>query len=343
MTLRLYLVLALLCAAPALAQDCPAAPDPVVSLAFDSRYVQDDATRSDIDPEARDAAVAAIDPVDAFLRDLVSAANAVVAGDPEADADCLLSQLAAWARADALSDLGSDTAALTIGARIAGFALVLRQIAPASTRADDVAAVEAWLTARMAEQMAFWQQSAPPGARRGNLRAWAALAGAAVAGLTDDPVLRYWSAFSLAEVLCTTAPDGSIPQEMTRGRLALHYQLHAIAPLVTGAALLAEQGVPLHAVCDGALGRAVLFAVDDLDDGAATQAITGEVQSFFDGSTELRGFHLAWIEAYLRLPDMPGQDRLATLAEEWRPLTYSKLGGNQTLLWGATSPIPTGE
>jgi poly(beta-D-mannuronate) lyase len=339
MTLRVALAAAFLVWADvALADDCPAAPDPVISLGFDSRYVPEDASRSEIDPEARDKAMAAIAPVDQFLRDLVRAANRVVAGRPGTDAGCLLMQLAAWAHADALSDLGSDTARLTIGARLAGFALVLRQITPATTRPDDAEIVRAWLVTRITEQITFWEDMAPPGARQGNLRAWAALAGAAVASLTDDAAIRDWSAASLSDVLCTVAPDGSIPQEMTRGRLALHYQLHAIGPLVTGVLILGEQGVMLHDTCDGALARAVLFAVDDLETGAATQAITGEIQSFFDGSAELRGFHLAWIEAYLRLPEMPGRDALDLLAEEWRPLNYSKLGGNQTLLWGETAP-----
>lgn len=344
MTLRAALAAALLWPGIVMSGECPAPPDPVVSLSFDSRYVPQDDSRSEIDPDARDLAEAAITPVDTFLRDLVRAANRVVAGHPAADADCLAAQLAVWARADALSDLGSDTARLTIGARLAGFALVLRQIMPATTRSEDVDAVRHWLVTRMEEQIVFWQDTAPPGARQGNLRAWAALAGAAIADFSDEAAIRDWSAASLTDVLCTVAPDGSIPQEMRRGRLALHYQLHAIGPLVTAILILAEQGLPLHDICDDALGRAVLFAVDDLATGAATQAITGEVQSFFDGTTELRGFHLAWIEAYLRLPDMPRRDDLDRLADDWRPLNYSKLGGNQTLLWGEplpTSPIPT--
>jgi poly(beta-D-mannuronate) lyase len=245
MTLRAALAVALLWPGIAMSGECPAPPHPVVSLSFDSRYVPQDDSRSEIDPDARDLAEAAIAPVDTFLRDLVRAANRVVAGHPAADADCLAAQLAVWARADALSDLGSDTARLTIGARLAGFALVLRQIMPATTRSEDVDAIRHWLVTRMEEQIDFWQDAAPPGAREGNLRAWAALAGAAIAGFSDEAAIRDWSAASLTDVLCTVAPDGSIPQEMRRGRLALHYQLHAIGPLVTGVLILAEQDMPI--------------------------------------------------------------------------------------------------
>jgi len=335
MTARLVLAGTLaLAAQTAHADDCPSSPDPVVSLAFDSRYQDGDATRSEIDPEAEQAAEDAIAPVDDFLRDLVRDANDVVEGDDDADADCVLSRIADWARADALSDLGSDAARLTIGSRIAGFGLVLSQVLPATTDVEAADDARLWLTGLMTDQMAFWDNDAPPGARNGNLRAWAALGGASVAALTDDAAIRDWSAASITHVLCTVAPDGSIPQEMTRGRLALSYQLHAIAPLVVSSLLLEQQGQPVAQSCDGALGRAVLFTAMDMLSGEATRAITGEEQSLFDGSDELEAFHLAWIEAYLRLPDMPGQTDLDRLAEDWRPLSYSKLGGNQTLLWG---------
>lgn len=333
MTIRTGILLLISAMPLAAMADCPPAPEPVVSLAFDSRYDADDRTRSDIDPEAEAAAEAAIAPVDDFLRDLVRDANAVVREDDDADADCVLTRIAAWADSDALTELDSVTARLTIGARIAGFALVMQQIAPAVTDPAAVARTQEWLGRLMSAQMTFWEEEAPPGARNGNLRAWAALAGASVAGLTDDATLRDWSAASVTHVLCTVAPDGSIPQEMTRGRLALGYQLHAIAPLVLASLLLDRQGQPVHAACDGALGRAVLFTAMDIHSGAATEAITGEVQSFFDGSDAIEEFHLAWIEAYLRLPDMPGQEELDRLAEDRRPLSYSKLGGNQTLLW----------
>ncbi len=40
-------------AGAAMAQDCPFPPEPVISLAFDSRYADGDASRSEIDPTRR--------------------------------------------------------------------------------------------------------------------------------------------------------------------------------------------------------------------------------------------------------------------------------------------------
>lgn len=317
--------------------DCAAPPEPVLSLSYGSRYTDDSTTRSQIDTAGAAEADDALRPVDDFLRDLTETANGVFDDGANAGdiADCVVSQIAVWAEADALSDLQSETANLTVGSRLAGFGLVLVQVLPHASDADQVAQIKDWLTRLMRTQTRFWETDAPDGARQGNLRAWAALGGASAAAILDDAALRSWAAWSVSNVLCSANPDGSLPQEMGRGNFALRYQLHAIAPLVVATLLLDRQGIDLQDTCDGALGRIVAFAVADLETGAATQAITGEVQSFFDGSDTLEGFNLAFIEPYLQLDRMPNRDALNQLADRYRPLNYSKLGGNQTLIWQA--------
>ncbi len=73
-------------------------PEPVVSLDFDSRYQDDSETRSELDPEAAEAAEAAIAPVDDFLRDLTRAANEAVEDGDSALADCVVDGINAWRR-----------------------------------------------------------------------------------------------------------------------------------------------------------------------------------------------------------------------------------------------------
>ena len=328
-----------LTAGMARAQDaeCAIAPEPVFSLSFGSRYADDSATRSEIDPKADADADDALRPIDDFLRDLTASANKLLEDDTDkpALADCIVSQIVIWARKAAMTDLQSDTANLTIGSRLAGFALVMLQVKPHATSTDEQAEILAWLSALMQTQMLFWEEEAPDGARQGNLLAWAALGASALAGLTDDPALRGWATWSVSYVLCKAEADGSLPQEMTRGKYALKYQLHAIAPLVVSVLLLDRQGIALHAICDTALDRIIGFALADLDKGAKTEAITGKAQSFFDGTDEIEAFHLAWIEAYLIVAtaDAPDRDALNAIADRYRPMNYSKLGGNQSRLW----------
>ncbi len=318
---------------PALADIvCPPAPDPMTRLSFESRYADGDASRSTLDEEAEADAIESLAPLDAFLRELARDVGAMLEAEPTesaAHATCILSRMATWAEADALSDQGTETVALTIGSRLASLALMAREARRYSPWQGDLAEVTRWLGRRVDEQMTFWE-TAPEGASRGNLRAWAALAGAAQADLSGDPVVRGWAAWSTAYVLCSADPDGSLPQEMSRGRLALHYQLHAVAPLVSAVLVLEEQGVSLRERCANALDRIAAFTLDDLATGQATRAITGAEQSLFDGSSELRDFQLAWLEPYVRLT---GDRRADRIAAPRRPLSYSKLGGNQTLIW----------
>lgn len=320
------------------AAQCAPAPAPVTALAFDSRYAEDSETRSEIDPAAAEAAEEALRPVEDFLRELASEASAAAEGQDSAAAACVITRMGDWAAADALAGLGSETAALTVGSRLAGFALILRQMAPLAATPDETGRVARWLDARIAEQIGFWELEAPDGAKQGNLRAWAALAAAARAAgpqTPDSPRLGFWAGASASFVLCTAAADGSLPQEMSRGPRALQYQLHAVTPLVLTAALMQEAGQPLAPVCDGALDRAVGFALADLADGGrASQAITGEAQNFFDGSDEIDSFHLAFVAAYLTLPDIAHRPAAEAAVAGFETLNYSKLGGNQSLMWG---------
>ncbi|NUB44846.1 alginate lyase family protein [Fertoebacter nigrum] len=340
--MRLHaLAMAALLATPvaASAQDsftCAAAPEPVMSLAYGSRYAEGDASRSELDTTADAEADDALRPIDDFLRDLTETANTVLdeGTDKAAVADCLVGQMAAWARADAMGDLQSPTSNLTIGARIAGFGLVLLQVQDHSRMEAEKAEITGWLQRLMQAQLVFWEEEAPDGARQGNLRAWAALAASTTAALTDDAVMRGWAAWSVSYILCKAEADGSLPQEMSRGKYALKYQLHSIAPMAVSVLLLDRQGIALQGSCSNALARIVGFAVEDLAEGRITAQITGKTQSFFDGTDELEGFHLAWLEAYLLL-EPEGASALNQLAETYRPLNFSKLGGNQTLLWQA--------
>ncbi|WP_425100801.1 alginate lyase family protein [Tropicibacter sp. S64] len=329
-----FLALSFLAAANVVqAQDsCPAAPAPVVSLAFESRYAGSGDARATLNEEVEAETEAALKPLDDFIRDLATDLDQMMEAKPEARkrrANCIIGQMAEWARAGALSDMGSETTRLTIGSRLAGFAIIAGKAMFYSTDYTGLEDIRAWLSRRMEAQMRFWED-APPGAASGNLRAWAGLAAASTAALTQDVVMQSWAVWSTAYVLCSANEDGSLPQEMTRGKYALHYQLYAMAPLATAVLVLERQGVSLKDRCDNALDRAAAFTLSDLANGSKTEAITGQVQSFFDGTHTLDDFQLAWLEPYILLS---GNREAREMANERRPLSFSKLGGNQTLLW----------
>lgn len=327
------------------APDCAAAVEPVVTLGFGSRYAEDSKNRSDFDEESDKAVTAALKPIDDFIADLARQTD--VLNTPDADeavalaaATCVMDLILPWAEADALSDLSTQGANLSAPSRVGGIAFAY---AAARTRLPDAAnpVIDAWLLALARQTMTFFDTEAPPRAARNNLRAWAGVAVARIGLTLDDPVLIGWGAVSATLVACTAAPDGSLPQEMWRGKLALHYQLHAVAPLVVTAALLEDTRPGLFAICDGAIPRVVGFTVAALADPAPVEAITGKAQSVGGPDDPARDFELAWGPAYLRFVPDPVVEALVKDVEK---LGNSKLGGDQRLLWpvNRATTAPTG-
>lgn len=336
------LALLLLLASPLAAEEaakCPTDTKPVVTLGFGSRYTDDSENRSDFDEESDKAVTAALKPIDDFITDLARQSNTF--NDPgtkpeeaQKAAACVLDSILAWAKADALSELTTQGANLSAPSRVGGIAFAYAAALKVVPQPEGKAEIDAWLLARSKQTMAFFDTKAPPRASQNNLRAWAGLAVTRVGLVLDDPALIDWGAETLRLIACTADSDGSLPNEMWRGKLALHYQLHAVAPLVTSAALLQDERPELFSDCDRALPRIVSFTLDGLDDPAAVEKITGEKQTV-GGTRKARDFELAWIPAYLALdPDPEIAARIAKIKE----LGNSKLGGDQRLLWSISSP-----
>jgi len=344
-TLALAVSLCLLTALPASAQAeveaseeedsvCVQAPEPVVSLSYGSRYTAESEDRSDLDEEANAEVEEALGPVDGFIADLAKAANRAQSGKDEAAeaANCLVDAIHAWADAGALSQLGTMNAQISVPSRLGGIAMAYLQAKPYATTLDPARreVVETWLQDRMLATMDFFDNEAPTNASRNNLRAWAGLAGAAVGRSTGNEEILDWAGETVELVACQADEDGALPLEMARGPRALHYQIHAVGPLVISAALLAEEGRDLFEACDGALHRIVDFVPRAFEDPDLVNGKAGEEQTYFAGDEELRGFELAWAEAYLSRFD---DAELAAFIDSYRPLANSKFGGNQELLW----------
>lgn len=335
----------LLGAAPARAEDqpfvCPAAPAPVVSLEFGSRYTDDSKSRSDIDESSNAEVNKALEPVEDFIGKLMKFANSALLDKDPAEAGCVLDWLAAWADAGALGDLKTINVRLAIPARYAGLAIALLQAETAADLdAEKRARVVAWLTGAASEMQSFFDTEAPTNASRNNLRAWAGLAASAIGRLNGDAQLLDWAKASFELVTCQAADDGSLPLEMNRADKALNYQLHATAPLVVTADLLQATGYDGYAACDRKLSKIAAFSLAASEDPTLVEKINGKQQSFSTGKQQLEPFMLAWVEVLLRHQPDAATD---AYVEDLRPLAHAKLGGNLTRLgdWIARLPAPT--
>lgn len=312
---------------------CPVMPDPVIGLDHGSRYIDDDTSRSSFDGESNDDVNAQLAPIDDFITSLVTVANRAIADGADSDqsAACVVDSLAIWAEADALSDLATMNAQLAVPSRIAGLALAYGQVRPYVSGSDETTLIEDWFARRASATMDYFDNDAPPNASRNNLRAWAGLGVAQVGLIVTDQAMQDWAANSVRLVVCDAGADGSLPREMARAHLALHYQLHAVAPLVVTAALLPDYD--LFRACDMAIHRSVDFVVKAFADPMFVQDVSGHEQTYFDGSEELRAFEMAWAVPYLTLFYAPA---LKAMVKDFGTLSNSKLGGRQDLLWIGT-------
>lgn len=340
MTIRTGAIVLAVLSGPMLAAKAPAAepcfevPQPVVSLSYGSRYTAESEDRSDLDQASNAAVNAALGPIDRFVIDLTRAANSALEGGEtaQAAANCVIAAIATWAEADALSNLTTMNAQISSPSRIAGMAFAWDQAAGVATGLDagTRALVQDWFTRRARAMSVYFDQDAPPNASRNNLRAWAGLAAAAVAAITTDRDLSAWAANTVQLIACQADAAGALPLEMARGPRALHYQIHATSPLVVTAALLHDTRPDLFDLCGGAIHRIVDFLPRVFADLTIAQRLAGERQTYQTGEDDLRGFELAWAEAYLSLFD---DAALTAFVDGYRPLGNSSLGGNQTLLW----------
>jgi len=308
---------------------CPRVPKPVISLEIGSRYEKGDASRSEIDEDSNSDVNRALRPLDLFVR-TVAALTKGSAGKRSSDEKhmCLYDALASWADAGALSDLGTLNAKLAVSPRLAGLAIAYNEAKEqTSPPAEKQRAIEAWLGQLGRRLQSFFEKDAPDMASQNNLRAWAALAAAQIGLATNDDDLISWGSKSTEMVVCSADEDGALPFEMKRGDKALHYQLHAVAPLVVNTVLLGDHSGDGFNACGGKLQRIVDFTLSALEDPRLAAEKAGTEQSFSTGGETLEPFQLAWVEPYLKLQK---DEKALRFAQKYRPLSNSNLGGNLT-------------
>jgi poly(beta-D-mannuronate) lyase len=318
-------------ASVAATKGCDPIPKPVVSLSFGSRYKDDSKTRSDIDEESDAEVTRSLAPVDDFVQVLIRDANSF-RRDPVKNkrlAGCVMAAVDKWATANALSDLGTMNAKLAVPSRLGGIAIGYAQLG--DVRDANPAArvrIEAWLKARAEATMHFFDKEATKGASRNNLRAWAGLAVGQIGILLENERMTMWSGDTIRRMIADANPDGSLPLEMKRAKYALHYQLHAVGPLVTAAAMLCETGKGREQDIAG-LRKIVEFSLAGLEDPKKVEVLTGVPQKIRQGYKSNGGV-LAWLEPYIAISHDQNAEAIATAI---RPLQNSKLGGNLTRLY----------
>jgi len=320
-----------------LADPSPAAPlAPVRDLLGVSFYIDKD--HSVADPALKKQNEEAVRPVRAFVAVVTELADDWMRSSPPkpAYAARALEGLSSWAAAGALlgdvNRQGSYERKWTLGSLALAF-LKLRT-APGLDRAKLAGTVD-WL-GKLARAVMPPYEDLRTSASRNNHAYWAGLAVAATGVAANDRALFDWGIARGKMGIADIGSDGTLPLELERGALALHYHAFALPPLVLLAELGAANGVPLYEENDGALRRLADRVIRGMEDPSSFAPLARMPQTF-PLETHPKPAYFAWGEPYYARFHDPRL--LRWLASDLRPLVDARLGGDQTLAFGVV-PLP---
>lgn len=315
--------LAALAMASSAAGACPTPPPAVHDLDLPRFY--GDAEGSKVDPELARRHKQAVEPLTAFLRQVVADADRAVQRHDAASAGCALAWITAWAAGEAwLGSMGTKQGEYQRKWDLAGVALaylkVRRYASPEQHRQ-----IGTWLV-RLADAVAAFQIN--PARKTNNHVYWLGLALGATALAADSP--RHWNDARriMQEAAVHIRSDGTLPLELERGARALHYHAFAVTPLVVMAELAARRGEDWYAFADGSLHRLVAITLAGLADPTRFDALSGVAQE------RPPGVGAGWLALYKnRHPErMPEQLPAVPEKHRW-------LGGDVHLLLGSVPTI----
>lgn len=316
--------------------NCETPPAPMMTLATQSMYKQNDPTRSHKDPKAYERYKKMIEPLREYGRQVARSANKYVRSGAmrSNDAICTVDWLYSWAAEDALSDLKTPQAYFNLSQIVSGFAFAYMEVRdnPYLSK-DKKTIVEQWLGRqgnRMRDHMAGLEAKGMNSAYN-NHRYWIGLGVGAAGVAAGDPGLLQWGLDSARLGLKEIQPDGTLPREVKRASRARDYHIFAVAPLVMLAELGRANGADLYHEQGDSLQRLVKRILLSYDDSSYFDKLTGREQvEFPDGEDSIPNTRLGWLEPYHKLfPSEESEDIL----DDKRPVASTALGGNMTLLY----------
>lgn len=314
--------------------DCGIYTEPIIDVNYASRYSDGSITRSNYDEQSNAHVNHVLKPIDDFGRDLISLSNIAIRHENKRDKNtyCVVDKIYQWAKADALRGQNTIIVKMTIPPRYGIIAMAMAQLGIQNDArfAEKHAVIKDWLQRRTYETIIFFETKASGSVPRANLRGWAALAVTQVGLLYDNQPLIRWGISSNQYILSFIDDDGSHPDEMRRGQLALHYQLHATAPISTSSALLVKAGFKKGLAYLPKLKQMVDFTIAALKDPRLVEAKFNIKQTITGGIDSIKPSMLAWVESYLSIICNAQLDKDI---KPLRPLSNSKLGGNLTHLY----------
>lgn len=307
-----------------LSYNCPEPAHLPVDFSTDGFYAFNDPTGSIIDPVRQKEYERTSGPVKNEGNVVVAAADNFRRTGSEAAASCVIHHMEVLAKDHALTGKLSSSQAYFVQGWVVGAEAIayLKVDGDHRTTAAQRALILPWLEKNADITRSFYDARAQKsGGGAQNHFYWAAVQLAATGIATDSQADFDWAMQNAKRGIDAIQPDGILPQEMRRGKRALHYHLYAASPLVMLAELGIPNGVDLYTYHDGALKKLVEISTHGLIDPSPFEKRTGILQERPDPpSPEAIG----WAEPYnRRFPD----PTITKLLKEQPDHSYMYLGG----------------
>lgn len=293
-------------------QACNTPPPVVYNLDANSFY--GDAHHSIIDPALKKKHDDAVKPLEDFIRSIAKMSDKYIQ-DPVknlSEGSCANQWIVSWAKQNAmLGEMKSNQSYSERKWMLAGIGMVYGKTR-SLIKVEENLIIETWFKKLADLTIAHSDQYK---GTRNNHYYWEGLAVGVVGAITKDSKYLSWSKQVFSNAMDKIQKDGSLVEEMNRGKRAIHYHAFATAPLVVMSSILDLQSDKLREL--------VRFTYQAVLHPETIEKRTGFKQD------EITSSNLGWLLIYIRRnPD----GEISTFLKSKSSLYTSKLGGNLNLV-----------
>jgi len=303
---------------------CPTAPQIPHNFAANSYYI--DQRRSIPDPVLKKRYEDSVAGIEEFSRAVVEAADGYRTQGRSAAAQCVFSLLASAAHQKVLTGtMDGHQAAYVQGWNLGTWAVTYLKVRGSGFASEEEArAITSWLKKLAEENRGYYDEkrhARHPNDSDNNHLYWAGFAIAAAGIANDDRKLFDWGMDAYKDGVRDIQEDGTLPREMERAQMALHYHFYALAPLLFLAEFGETNGLQLYSERHYAIKRLIARCIYGFQNPGFFQQRTGVAQVT---DPKIQAWEISWAEFYTRRFPDPEISKLMGQAER---LSYTTLGG----------------
>jgi poly(beta-D-mannuronate) lyase len=264
---------------------CSAPPAAIRDIEANSFYT--DEHHSVIDKALEQRYHDNIKPLEDYLRQVAKLADQRLDKQDDEAGRCAVSWLDAWATGGAMqgkmiNGRGDTQAQFERKWLLAGLSLAYLKVRELATP-EQAQHIAAWMQDIADQSLSLFDS---PKHKRNNHYYWVGLAVMGTAVATDSAAHLAKARAVFDKALGDISDDGTLPMEMDRAGMALHYHNFALAPLVLMAELAKLKGEDWYARRDNRLSLLIARTASGIQDPAWFQQRTGVKQKPVDGAVK---------------------------------------------------------